>query len=144
MAAPATAEQATPEEIPRPIHPFLQRNSPDFSEQPLRAVQRCKGSLRKQRKTTSALEEALPGNGRASTAMQALPRLRTERDHRQRPGVPQPKRARRYYGQKGRRCEPALDWSERSLFMYTLSFVIRARQELESNSLSTKLANSLK
>ena len=54
-------------------------------------------------------------------APQALPRLRTGRDHRQRPEVPQLKRARRYYGQKGRRCEPALVWSKRrtaEFFLY--------------------------
>ena len=43
---------------------------------------------------------------------QALPLLRAVRDHRQRPGVPQPKRVRRYYGQKDRRNEPALVRSE--------------------------------
>ena len=90
-----------------------ERNSPDFSEKSLRAVRRCKGSLMKRRKTAGASKRRSQRRGRASTATQALPRLRAGRDHRSRPGVTQPKRARRYYGQKGRRCEPALVWRER-------------------------------
>ena len=43
-----------------PTLPHNQRNSPDFSQQPLRAVRRCKGSLRKHRKSARALEEATP------------------------------------------------------------------------------------
>ena len=56
--------------------------------------------------------------------LQPLSRLRAERDDRQRPGVPQPKGTRRYYGQKGQRCEPALVWSERRTAEFFYVYII--------------------
>ena len=55
LAVPATAEQATPEEMPRPIHPFLQRLA-----QPIPPVDDAPGPSTSSTQLPSAEEPAKP------------------------------------------------------------------------------------